>query len=252
MSVGGTPATNVVVNSGTQLTATVPATMAAGTVDVTVTTPGGTSATTPADHFTYYYTPPQVISVSPSAGPVAGGTTVTITGNAFTGATAVDFGSTPATSFTVNSDGSITAVSPAGTAGTPVNITVTGPGEHGTTLPADQFTYGPQVTNVSPASGGSNGGTTVAISGAGFTGATTVSFGSTPALSFTVNSATSITAVSPSGTPGTVDVTVTTPSGTSPTSVNDQFTYLAPAPTVSGVSPSSGPVAGQSDGHDHR
>ncbi len=243
---GSLAATNVVVNdTGTQLTATIPVTNAAGTVDVTVTTPGGTSATSPADHFTYFYTPPQVIAVSPSAGPSTGGTSVSITGNAFTGATGVSFGATPATSFTVNSDGSITAVAPPGTAGTRVDITVTGPGGTSTTLPADQFTYGPQVTSVAPASGWINGGTTVTITGAGFTGATTVSFGSTPALSFTVNSATSITAVSPSATAGgPVDVTVTTPAGTSPTSVNDQFTYLYPTPSVSSVSPASGPVTG--------
>jgi large repetitive protein len=241
---GSTPATSVVVNSGTQLTATIPATTTPGTVDVTVATPGGTSPTSSADHYAYFFTPPSVNSVSPSAGPVAGGTSVTITGNAFTGATGVSFGATPAASFTVNSNGSITAVSPPGTAGTRVDITVTGPGGTSNTLPADQFTYGPQVTSVSPHSGGSNGGTTVTIAGAGFTGATNVSFGSSPALSFTVNSDGSITATTPAGSSGTVDVTVTTAAGTSATSVNDQFTYLAPSPTVSGVSPSSGPVAG--------
>jgi uncharacterized membrane protein len=64
----------------------------------------------------------------------------------------------------------------------------------------------------------------VTIAGIGFTGATAVSFGSISAKSFTVNSATSITAVSPKGR-GTVDVTVTTPAGTSPTSAADQFIY---------------------------
>ena len=244
VSVGGVQATNVVVSSDTQLTATVPAASAAGTVDVIATTPGGTSATSPADHFTYFFSVPAVSSVSPTAGPAAGGTTVTISGSNFTGATAVTFGSTPAASFTVNSNGSITAVSPAGTAGTRVDITVTGPGGTSTTLSADQFTYGPQVTSVAPATGPTNGGTTVNITGSGFTGATTVSFGNTPALSFTVNSATSITATSPSGSPGTVDVTVTTPSATSATSAADHFTFQAPAPSVSSVSPSSGPVAG--------
>ena len=53
-------------------------------------------------------------------------------------------------------------------------------------------------------------------------------------------SATSITATAPAGT-GTVDVTVTTPGGTSATSSADQFTYV-PAPTVGNVSPTSGPA----------
>ena len=63
----------------------------AATVDVTVTTPGGTSAISSADHFTYTAAP-TVTAVSPNAGPLGGTTGVTITGTNFTGATAVDFG----------------------------------------------------------------------------------------------------------------------------------------------------------------
>jgi hypothetical protein len=67
----------------------------------------------------------------------------------------------------------------------------------------------------------------VTITGTGFTGATAVKFGTSNATKFTVNSATSITAVSPKAMgSGTVDVTVTTPAGTSPTSPADQFTYM--------------------------
>jgi hypothetical protein len=62
-------------------------------------------------------TPPSITSVSPARGPIAGGTTVVITGTGFTGATAVNFGSTPATSYTVNSPTQITATLPAGTGG---------------------------------------------------------------------------------------------------------------------------------------
>lgn len=56
---------------------------------------------------------PIVLTTSPLTGPAAGGTTVTIDGGGFTGATAVTFGSAPA-SFEVNSDSVITAVSPPG------------------------------------------------------------------------------------------------------------------------------------------
>jgi hypothetical protein len=90
-----------------------------------------------------------------------------------------------------------------------------------------QITYNvplPTVTKVEPTRGPASGGTSVTITGTGFSGATAVKFGSTNATSFTVNSATSITAVSPPGA-GTADVTVTTPAGTSPTSAADQFTY---------------------------
>ena len=70
-----------------------------------MTGPGGTTTTSAADQFTYMAAP-TVTGISPLAGPLAGGTTVTITGTGFTGATAVDFGTMPATSFTVNADGS--------------------------------------------------------------------------------------------------------------------------------------------------
>jgi hypothetical protein len=55
---------------------------------------------------------PFITGIDPNSGPAAGGTTVTITGRNFTGATAVRFGSTNAASFTVDSDTQITAVSP--------------------------------------------------------------------------------------------------------------------------------------------
>ncbi len=83
----------------------------------------------------------------------------------------------------------------------------------------------PAVTSVHPESGPSVGGTTVTISGTDFTGATAVKFGSTNAKSFTVESATSISAVSPAGTAGIVDVTVTTSGGTSATGSADQYLY---------------------------
>ena len=66
------------------------------------------------------------------------------------------------------------------------------------------------------------------ITGTGFTGATAVDFGTTPATNLTVVSDTSITADSPAGT-GVVDVTVTTPAGTSAVTPADQFTYTVAA-----------------------
>ena len=57
-----------------------------------MTTGSGTSATSPADQFTFVTPAPTVTSVSPTSGTTHGGTVVTITGTDFTGATAVDFG----------------------------------------------------------------------------------------------------------------------------------------------------------------
>ena len=78
-----------------------------------------------------------------AGGTDAGGSTVTINGSGFTGATAVSFGLNPATSFTVNSDSSITAVAPSSTSDGPVDITVTTNSTTSSTSPADQFTYTP-------------------------------------------------------------------------------------------------------------
>jgi hypothetical protein len=89
----------------------------------------------------------------------------------------------------------------------------------------------PTVSGVSPTSGSTAGGEAVTITGAGFTGATAVSFGTVALTSsnFTVNSDTSITATVPAGSAGEVNVTVTTPGGTSATSTADQFSFTAPA-----------------------
>jgi streptogramin lyase len=181
---------------------------------------------------------PVVRSASPVGGSTAGGTSVTISGVNLTGATSVKFGAMSAASFQVNSPTSLTAVSPAGT-GT-VNITVTTPEGTSTTSSADQFNYAlpPTVTKLTGNKGPAGGGTTVTITGSHLTGATAVRFASSNAASFTVNSPTSITAVSPAGTTGTVDVTVTTRGGTSAATSKDHFKYANP--TVTSVSPNSG------------
>jgi hypothetical protein len=94
----------------------------------------------------------------------------------------------------------------------------------------------PALASISPSSGPTSGGTLVTISGSNFMGAIVVSFGGQPATSFTVNGATTITAISPGGNTGTVDVTVTTVGGTSMTGTVDQFTYFTPEYTVSVLS----------------
>ncbi len=139
---GSNGATSFKVDSPTSITAVSPA--GAGTVDVTVTNPGGTSATSSADDFSYVALP-TVAKVSPDKGPTAGGTSVTIIGTDLSEATAVEFGSTKA-KVTADSETSITAVSPAG-AGT-VDVTVSTAGGTSHTSTADQFSYVPTPTVV--------------------------------------------------------------------------------------------------------
>jgi len=115
------------------------------------------------------------------------------------------------------------------------------------------FVIPPTVTGISPTSGTTAGGTSVTVTGTGFNGATSVKFGATSAASYTVNSATQITAISPAGAAGTVDITVTTGGGTSVTGAADQFTFtVTPTPTPTpapvnyggdGDMPPSAPVA---------
>ena len=238
---GTTKATSFTVDSDTQITATSPA--GTGVVDVTVVTPGGTSATSSADQFNY--TPVNytavVTGITPAQGPVTGGTILTITGTGFGGATAVDFGSTKATSFTVVSDTQITATSPAGTG--VVHVTVVTAGGTSATSSADQFSYqssyAPVVTGITPAQGPVTGGTAVTITGTNLdlTSATMVKVGNSIATIYS-DTGTKVVVITPAGTAGVVDVTVTTADGTSATSSVDQFTYRAAttAPTVTGVS----------------
>jgi hypothetical protein len=201
--------------------------------NVTVTTLGGTSFDTA---IFVYAAQPAVQAISPTSGSTAGGMTVTIDvdGSAFqNGVTGVFFGSTPAASFTQPiisfPNFTLTAVSPPGT-GT-VDVAITNPGGTSATTTADLYTYRapPSVTSLSPTSG--LPGALVTIHGNNFTGATQVCFGQTctsaanPPVVLDDNTITANVPSSPfEG--STVDVTVTTPAGTSPTSPSDLFTLL--------------------------
>ena len=214
-----------------------------GTVDVTVTTPGGTSATSTYTKYTYNAPRPTVSSLTPNNGLRTGGNTVTIGGTGFTGATRVKFGYySSATNLVVVSDTQITVTAPAGT-GT-VDVTVTTPGGTSATSTYTKYTYNappprPTVSSLTPNNGLNTGGNTVTIKGTGLTGATQVKFGSNNATNLVVISDTQITVTAPAGT-GTIDVTVTTPGGTSATSTYTKYTYNAPRPTVTSLIPNNG------------
>jgi alpha-tubulin suppressor-like RCC1 family protein len=170
---------------------------------------------------------PSVTRVEPNHGSAAGGTAVVITGSNFNEITSVKFGNTPASTFKVLSETTITATSPAGTGSVPVTV-ATAEATSAITS-STRFNYGPTVSTVLPNRGLPTGETTITISGSELGSVSAVKFGSAPAKSFTVNSPpTTITAVSPPGAPGTVNVNVTNPNGTSPTTTHDQFLYTEP------------------------
>ena len=174
---------------------------------------------------------PTVSGVSPSEGPAAGGSSVTITGTNLQNASAVDFGTTSVTSFTSDATGQIVLNSPAHAAGT-VDVTVLTAGGTSATSTSDQFTYvsAPSVSGVSPSSGSTAGGTSVTITGTNLQNASAVDFGTAAVSSFTSDTAGQIVLNSPAYAAGTVDVTVVTAGGTSGTSASDQFTFVPPPP----------------------
>jgi hypothetical protein len=89
---------------------------------------------------------PAIILLSPSAGPTTGGTTVTIAGTNFTGVTAVKFGSAPASSFSVESENRLTAISPAASGPGIVDVSVTTNAGTSPPIGADRFEYTASAT----------------------------------------------------------------------------------------------------------
>ena len=188
-------------------------------------------------------TTPASMTMTPDSGPQAGGTPVTITNGSFSGVPQLFFAGVPATDVKVEAGGTtLTAVTPAGAAAGPAEVTVTT-----STVPVKvgMFDYiAPAVTGVSPAEGPLAGGTPVTITGNGFTGAEQVQFGGVPANPFTVSAdGTSITTTSPGGAKAAaVDVRVSLPSGLTPAVQADKFIYLEPV--ITGLSVTSGPLTG--------
>jgi hypothetical protein len=117
VSFNGTKATTFTVSSDTYLTALVPS--GATTGFVTVTTPGGALKSNRK-----FLVTPSILSFSPTSGAV--GTSVVITGTSFTGATRVNFGGVKATTFSVDSDGQITATVPTGAKTGKIQVTTPG------------------------------------------------------------------------------------------------------------------------------
>ena len=240
VSIGGTGATGVSVNSDSQITCTTPA-HSAGAVSVQVTTPGGTSATNSL--FTFVL-PPAVSSIAATSGTANGGTSVTITGANLAYATGVTIGGNAATSVSVASDGnSLTCTTPAAGSAGAASVLVTTPG--GTNAANGLFTYlltPPTVASITPTSGVNTGGTTLTITGTNFSGTTGVTIRGVDATNFSVANGTTITCTTPAGTLGAASVQVNGPSGTN--APNTLFTYVPPAPAVTGVSPNTGSILG--------
>ncbi len=182
-------------------------------------------------------TAPVIKSATPDVGPLNGGTAVLIKGKNLESVADGDvyFGSTAATDVIPRNKKQFRVIAPAGSGEVSISVTINGQ----TSTLNNAFTYEdiPTVQHVIPHQGPSAGGNRVQISGAGFTGANAVEFGSVAATSFQVDSDQAITAVAPAETAGTVQVTVSTPDGTSPTDENgsNNYKFVTDLPEVASV-----------------
>lgn len=180
---------------------------------------------------------PEMTSVSPTSGPLTGGTLITVRGRGLDqvalvtttkGASVLD----AMTDLVVASDGlSFTCRTPSHTFAETVDITARLKNGNLIDLP-NAFTYAggskPTVTSISPSSGPSSGGTSVTIKGTGFVGGTTVTIGGSTLGSLTIQSSTTITGTTPAGNAGPADVVVANVNGSS--TLSGGFTYTSSSP----------------------
>ncbi|MFF9511786.1 Ig-like domain repeat protein [Streptomyces sp. NPDC014724] len=205
------------------------------TVQVAVTTPGGTA---PVGAFSYLRWP-MLCGLVPTTGPLAGGGTVTLTGTGLSTVSSVHFGSAAEFPTALSDQQLLVTAPPAAVPGT-VAVYAIATGGVSNRL-AYTYAAAPQVTSVTPADGPVAGATTIVIRGTGLSTATGVTVGGIAAPSFRSNSDALILAVTPPGVAGPATVAVTTPGGTA--ALPDAFSYLAasvtaltsePDPSVSG------------------
>jgi large repetitive protein len=247
VTVGGAPATVVEVVSNSRLYVDVPpAASSTAAEDVIVTNPLLTTSTTstcvanPGCVYTYTWQPPTVAAVGltpvTATNQVSGSTTVTISA---------------AGTWTTGQEVSLAGFSNHLTTGI-YTITAGGSGSFNVTFDGITTGSGPGVVSPTPAGGvgPTAGGNHAIISGTNLAGTTSVLFGSN-AATYTVNSATQITATVPAstgGATGPVDVTVTNPNSTSSvTPLTDTYSYIG-TPTVTGVTTVANPAGGPTGG----
>ncbi len=199
----------------------------------------------------FFFIPaPEVTSVTPSFGKPEGLVPVTISGKGFVeynaGANVVTFGGAPATNVVTVSDESITCIIPPGAG--PVTVEVTNNNGTGSLVRGYRYFPPPTAQSAIPDMGTPLGGTSIVITGTGYTanspGAPTVLIGGRPALNVVAVSDTQITCDTPEGTPGPADITVSNANGTAVLSAG--FTYF-PTPTITACTPDNGSQAGMID-----
>ncbi len=211
----GVLANSINVISGGQITCTTPP-HAGGTVEVTVTNPDGGTDTL-GNSFTYIGL--DLVTLSPPAADIAGGTVITLNGTGFQNGATVLMGGVLAASTFINTT-QVQATAPPHAAGV-VDVKITNPDASTDTLAAS-LTYAnpPGIASLTPDTGLNTGGTTVIIRGVGYQNGATVKFGALSAASVTFVSSSELQIVTPAQAVGTVNVEVRNPDGAIATRVN--------------------------------
>ncbi len=230
------------VTSPTSISATAPP--GSGTVSISVNVNGTLSL--PGAQTLYSYDGPTVTEILPIAGPVAGGTPITIRGANFTTASVVHIGGVVAPMVFVDPT-TLTITSPPSPGAAAVHIRVTTSSGQSPETPADVFTYtnGPIIDSLNPDNGPTTGATIVVITGKNFSAPLAITFGGIAATSFNINSATQVTVLSPpNGTAGPADVRISKGNDISPVGNQTKFTYVSSTPKITALTPNSGSTFG--------
>lgn len=243
VTIGGNPATGCTLQSSTSIACTTPA-GSLGTVSVVVTQ--STNSVTLTNAYTYKAAP-TLIAISPNSGSISGGQEIWFFGENLDSSTTASFGGTPATGCHIYLDTTwgisfFICNTPASATTGAKDVVVNNGG--GTATLTGGYTYtssGPTLSGISPSSGRLGGNDFITLTGTGFVSGAVVTIGGNVATSCTVQSTTSITCYSPAGTLGAKDVVLSQSTGTQ--SLAGAFTYV-PGPTLTGVSPTSGPTSG--------
>ncbi|UOQ99608.1 IPT/TIG domain-containing protein [Hymenobacter sp. 5317J-9] len=230
VTLNGVAITGFTVVNATTITFTVPTTATSGTI--AVTTPGGTVTSTGTFTFNAPAAAPTITSFTPTSGPV--GTTVTVTGTNFTGATGATLNGTAVTNFMVMSATSVMFDVPTGaTSGTIAVTTPAGTGTSTGTFTVSAPVVTPVISALSPNAQVAGGpAVTLTVTATGITPTTTVNFNGV-SYTQTSSTATTVTVTIPASvlaTAGSFPVTLTNSAGTS-----NAFTFVVSNPSTAGA-----------------
>ena len=241
VSISGVASPTVSFVSASQLTAiTPPGTF--GLKNLIVSTP---SEQTAVGAFSYSYGfAPEIVSVSPASGALAGGTLITIQGAGFL-KPMVQVGGVDCKNLQLLSETSLSCVTPSNSSGAKALLVTNGDGQIGTLTAAYTYYNGlsPVITSITPVAGVYTGGTIVTITGTNFLPGATVTIGGTVCDIVGVASGTPVTCMTRAAPlPGAKSLVLSNPDGR--TGTYNYFNFTGLSPTFTAVSPAQVPAAG--------